>query len=101
MLDEFKKSAKFIAAKNVGAQVVKVIFNFDPETGHIKITYYTEGEPSDGDRDNCELTCSEMIAAFPEIRTAETNCQAFVSDERVTEKDLVVFSRNWPLPPRP
>lgn len=68
------KSAEFIAKRNVSEQVNRVIVTFDENTSHLSILYCLDGDPSDTDRDDCELTCAELIAEFPDIETADTAC---------------------------
>ena len=96
-IGEFKKSAEFIAKRNVSERVVRVIASFDEIVQHLSVVYIVDSEPCDDDREDCELTCAELIAEFPEIRTAETTC---VSEPKhrshQSELDAVVFSRNSP-----
>ncbi|MEN3378452.1 MAG: hypothetical protein V7604_3807 [Hyphomicrobiales bacterium] len=90
---EFKESAQFIARRNVSARVVRVMASFDPNSGNLSVIYCTKGEPTDDDVEDCELTCAELIAEFPQIRTAETKC---VSSEQCAQSDeeAVVFSKS-------
>jgi hypothetical protein len=89
----FKNSAEFIVRRNVSARVARVMVSLDPNSGNLSVIYCTEGEPTDDDVDDCELTCTELIAAFPQIRTAETKC---VSSEQCARSDeeTVVFSKS-------
>jgi hypothetical protein len=90
---EFKKSARFIARRNVSARVARVMATFDPDSGNLSVIYCTEGEPTDDDVEDCELTCTELIAEFPQIKTAETKC---VSSEQCApnDEDAVVFRKS-------
>ena len=90
---EFKESAQFIARRNVSARVARVMASFDSNSGNLSVIYCTEGEPTDDDVEDCELTCAELIAEFPQIRTAETKC---VSSEQCAPDDdeAVVFRKS-------
>lgn len=90
-VDDFKKSANFIAKRNVSERVDRVFASFDPNEGNLFITYCTKSEPTDDDWEDCELMCGEMIAEFPEIIHAKTDCVT-VSQCSVND-DAVVFIR--------
>ena len=70
----FKKSAKLISQRNVSDRVLRVIVSFDQHEGLLKVLYCLQGCPKEGDYEDCELTCTELIAEFPDIRQAETEC---------------------------
>ena len=71
---EFRKSAECIAKRNITDRVISIVVTFDQRTGKLKVIYCLCGEPREGDRENCELTCAELIAEFPEVKLAETLC---------------------------
>ncbi len=71
---EFRASAGFIAKRNVSERVRRIVATFDQTAGHLTVIYAFNEEPSDDDREDCELTCAELSAEFPEIRTSETHC---------------------------
>jgi hypothetical protein len=55
-----------------------------------QLIYCLDREATDDDIDDCELTCTEILAAFPETMTAETSwC---VTDEKIANAE-VVYSR--------
>lgn len=70
----FKKSAAFITQRNVSDRVARVLAGFDADSGSLRLVYCTEAEPTDDDWEDCELACGELIAEFPEITRAETDC---------------------------
>lgn len=70
----FKQSAKFITKRNLTENVVKVSAKFDLAEGSLSLIYFTENKPTEKDLELCELNCAELIAEFPEIRTAKTEC---------------------------
>ena len=92
--ETFKKSAEFISRRNVSDRVLRVIVTFDRDEGRLKVVYCLQGDPNEGDYEDCELTCTELIAEFPEIRVAETEC---VSDAEcvmgIADVEEVVFFR--------
>jgi len=92
-------SAEVIAKRNVSKRVNRVLAAFDESARHLKVVYVVDTEPSEDDRDDCELTCAELtcaelIAEFPEIRTAETSCVS-VTERSAGEDDheTIVFKR--------
>lgn len=70
----FKKSAKFIVSRNINEHVEAVFADFDSEKGSLNLIYCTKGAPTEDDEEDCELSCTELVAHFPEIRIAETRC---------------------------
>ena len=91
-LAEFKKSAAFIAKRNVSERVAFVLATFDSGTGNLQITYCTDAEPDSEDWDDCELTCSEIIAEFPDVVRAETLCCQ--RDQCIEHAESIVFVRS-------
>lgn len=91
--DDFMRTAETIAQRNVTDHVAKIISTFDPDVGHLKVIYHVLGKPTDDDWEECELTCAELIAAFPEIQTAETDCVSLSGLEDHSVLEGVVFSR--------
>lgn len=91
-LAAFKKSAAFIAQRNVSERVARVLASFDPASGNLRLVYCTESQPSDDDWEDCELTCGELIAEFPEITHAETDCVSV--DKCSPDDESVVFAKS-------
>ena len=89
----FKKSARFIIKRNVSERVDRVLASFEPKKGDLRLIYCIRGKPTDDDVEDCEIACAELIAEFPEVRTAETQC---LSSEECTSMDNQdeVFSRS-------
>jgi hypothetical protein len=89
----FKKSAQFIVKRNVSERVDRVLTRFEPKNGTLSLIYCTSDLPTDDDLEDCEIACAELIAEFPEIRKAETQCQP--SEKCVLECGFEeVFLRN-------
>ena len=89
-----KKSAEFIVKRNVSERVARVIVGFDQHDGKLIVIYCLDGELLEDDRQDCELTCTELIAEFPEVKVAETMCvpnEKYPSIYKRTEE--VVYSR--------
>ncbi len=91
-LANFKKAAAFIAQRNVSERIARVLASFDPDNGTLRLVYCSEVAPTDDDWDDCELTCGEIIAEFPELIYAETNC-VFI-DQCPTDTNSVVFEKS-------
>ncbi|MDR2155322.1 MAG: hypothetical protein LBE78_09905 [Burkholderiaceae bacterium] len=88
----FKNSARFIVRRNVSERVDRVLAKFEPKNGRLRLVYCIRGLPTNDDLEDCEIACSEIIAEFPEIREAETQCQP--SEQYASETDLdEIFSR--------
>src|SRR5215467_7143104 len=94
---EFLKEATFIVKRNTNAAVVRVAVRFDDATKHLSVIYCFDHQLNDDYTDWCELTCGELIAAFAEIKTAETTC--CVTDEdwqsKVAKADVVYSRASW------
>lgn len=87
-----KKSAAFIVQRNVSERIARVLASFDPSSGSLRLVYCTEAQPTDDDWEDCELACGELIAEFPEIINAETNC---VPTEKCSlDDEFVVFAKS-------
>ena len=71
---EFLNEATLIASRNVNAAVTRIAVQFDETIKHLSVIYCFDRHVNDDDSDWCKLTCAELIAAFPEIKTAETTC---------------------------
>jgi len=90
----FKKTAQFIVKRNVSERVNRVLAGFDPKNGSLRLVYCTNGAPTEEDLEDCEIACAELTAEFPEIRTAETQCQP--SEKCASENNQdEVFSRAY------
>jgi hypothetical protein len=91
----FKKSGEFIADRNVSDRVLRVVITFEQHEGRLRVVYCLRGEPTEEDCEDCELTCAELVAEFPEIKMAETRCIP-ISEYVISDNDIgeVVFSRS-------
>lgn len=70
--------------------ILRIYASFTPSSGRLSVIYCTAGEPTDDDGDECELTCGELIAEFPEIISADTKCVP-IKDCRGEEENLVYY----------
>ena len=94
----FKKSAQFIVKRNVSERIARVLATFEPQEGILHLIYCTRGTPASDDFEDCEIACAELIAEFPEIKKAKTQCLS--SEEYLLENDKdEVFSSTvgWEL----
>ncbi len=91
--EAFKTSAEFIAKRNVSDRVLRVIVSFDRREAHLKVIYHLRCDPEESDYEDCELTCAELVAEFPEIKVAETRCVSdAVCGNDIGDIGEVVFS---------
>ncbi len=67
-------AATFIAKGNLTPRVFSVRVDWNESQLHLLVQYFVLGEPGDDERELCELTLTELIAQFPDIQTAETQC---------------------------
>ncbi|WP_340647046.1 hypothetical protein [Phenylobacterium sp.] len=88
----FRRSAQLIARRNLNDRINRVLANFNSKDGMLNVIYCVEGDPSDDDIEECEITCAELIAEFPEIREARTLCVSVAQCEHFNVDD-VVFSK--------
>jgi len=89
-----RRSAEIIAGRNISDRVLRVVVTFNSSKGQLRVVYCLASEPTEDDEDDCELTCAELIAEFPEIVIAETSCipiEQYSATE--DETNAVVFSR--------
>ncbi len=84
MLDE---SARYIVRRNLSGNVEAATIQWDAAEGRLERTYYTELAPSDDDEEWCEVAMTELIAAFPDIRTADTHLVRLGADDPGTRGD--------------
>lgn len=70
----FKAEAQLIVSRNVSERIERALASFDLKSRVLRLVYVTNVEPTDEDWDDCELACGELIAAFPNIEKAETDC---------------------------
>lgn len=90
-LDQVTKSSEFIVRRNVSERVSRVLIGFDSSVNKLRVAYYTISDPTDDDCEDCELTCGELIAEFPQIQNAETICLSF-SNYIPRKDDVIVYS---------
>lgn len=89
--ETFVQSARYIAARNLTDNVVAVTASFDALSGHLLVSYYTLGEPTEDDEEWCDITYAELSSAFPEILSARTCCARL--GERTPERGDLVYER--------
>ncbi|OWT73781.1 MULTISPECIES: hypothetical protein [unclassified Achromobacter] len=71
-----EKAAALIAQHNLTPQVAGVRVGWDEVTAKLVVQYFVDGEVADDERELCELTLTELLAEFPDVRTADTQCIA-------------------------
>jgi len=84
-----QRTASLIAKGNVTPQVACVSVDWDGVAGKLTVNYFVDGSINDDERELCELTVAELVAEFPEIRKADTQCLPYSSDECVMNEGIV------------
>ncbi|MGH6860131.1 MAG: hypothetical protein ACRECY_07745 [Phyllobacterium sp.] len=82
-----KAEARHIISRNVTANVAGADIAFIEAPGHIHLSYFLFGTATGADEQERELALCELIACFPEIRTAVSAFGNAV--EMPDEKDLI------------
>lgn len=88
---EFLSSAKLIAKRNLTDNVRAVSASFADQ--HLSVTYYVASEPTIGDEEERELTVAELIAAFPEVKTADAYSEISTGNVIPLRGEHIVFQR--------
>ena len=89
--EAFLAEARLTAARNLTDNIRAVSASLDD--GHLSVTYYMASEPKIADEEERETTVAELIAAFPEVQTADAYSEE-VSGEVVALRDeQIVFQR--------
>ena len=66
-------SARYIVQRNLSSNVEAATIRWGANEGRLDLTYYTSVAPSGEDEEWCEIAMTELIAAFPDIRVADTH----------------------------
>ena len=88
---EFLSSARLIAQRNLTDNVRAISAGFSDR--HLSVTYYVASEPTIGDEEERELTVAELIAAFPEVKTADAYSEISTGDVVPLRGEHIVFQR--------
>ena len=92
MLSEFEAEARLIASRNLTLNVAAIHAKFDDNLGHLDVTYFLFDPPSADDEEFRELLVGELVAAFPEIRTASSKFGSLA--ELDAAQNHLIFVRN-------
>ncbi|MBU9579065.1 hypothetical protein KTE26_11535 [Ralstonia mannitolilytica] len=71
---ELNNAATLIANANVIADVAAVTVAWDADESKLTVVYYVDDVASEAARELCELTTTELIAQFSDIKLAATQC---------------------------
>ena len=89
---DFERSACFIAARNLTANVAAVGASWNDSARHMHVIYYLHGPATDHDEDERELKVGELVAEFSAIQTASSAFGSFEELEKA-ERSKLVFNR--------
>jgi hypothetical protein len=90
-LDEITllRTAGLITRRNLADNVLGAAIEWHDDTGFLRLVYYTKGAPTEDAVEWCELTMTELIAEFTEIRTCDTECIGLAPGEKPPGLGLV------------
>ena len=71
---ELKNAATLIANANVNADVAAVTVAWDADQSKLTVVCYVDDVASEAAQELCELTTTEMIAEFADIKLAACHC---------------------------
>ena len=86
------RAASLIAKGNVNSSISAVRLDWNSALLRVSVLYFVDGDVSDDERELCELTLAELLAEFPEIRTAETQCLPTI-DEAAYAPTISIYRR--------
>jgi len=67
-------ASSLIAKRNLTEKVISVNVNWDDECSKLVVTYYVDGIVHDDERELCEITLSELLAEFSDVKLADSQC---------------------------
>jgi len=71
---QLMNASRLIARNNLTDKVLAVRIGWNDDTSRLTVAYYVDGLPSDDEQELCELTMGELLAEFPDIAQADTQC---------------------------
>jgi hypothetical protein len=88
---EMVREARLIVSRNLTGNVAGAKVSFVKSKGHLHLIYYLFDVSTEYDEEERELSMTELIAAFPEIRTATS---AFASHEEMEAQDRLTLPQS-------
>ncbi|AKU21151.1 hypothetical protein [Massilia sp. NR 4-1] len=88
---ELMNAASSIIKNNLTSRVVAATVDWDDEISKITLTYYINGAETDDDIEFCELSLTELLAEFSDIRLAASQC--INAKENLGKLEGVVYMR--------
>ncbi|ULU23191.1 hypothetical protein [Dyella terrae] len=89
-----EESARYIVKRNISSNVEAATIQWDAAEGKLDLTYYTLLTPLDEDEEWCEIAMTELIAAFPDVRSADTHLVKLGSnDSGRSDDERLVFRK--------
>ncbi|CAP45194.1 conserved hypothetical protein [Bordetella petrii] len=67
-------ASRWIAKNNLTDKVCAVRVGWDNDTSKLTVIYYVDGPPTEDEEDECEITMAELLAQFPDVVQADTEC---------------------------
>ncbi len=86
-------AGRVIVARNLTEHIVAATVTWDEETSKLSLRYYLDREPHEDDEDECEYAMTELIAEFPYLELASTECVRLASADDAQRLEGVVFIR--------
>jgi len=90
---ELYLAGRVIVGRNLTEYVVAATVNWDAETSKLSLRYYVDRDPHEDDEDECEYSMTELIAEYPDIALASTECFRLDAIDDVRHLEGLVFIR--------
>lgn len=90
-IQELVSASTAISKTNVNENVIAVGVAWDENTHKMSVNYYVDGLLSDEERELCDLTVTELLAEFSDIRSADSQC--LNSRDGIKQQDTLVYRR--------
>ena len=72
--DQLLRAARVIVARNLTSNVLLVLVDWLPGQAKLVLSYLTLQPPREEDREEAEVSMTELLAEFPEVADCETVC---------------------------
>lgn len=73
---ELMNASSLIVRSNLNEKIVAVTVVWDKDALKLEVAYYVDGMVSDEERELCDLTLTEMLAEFSDVKIADSRCHS-------------------------
>jgi hypothetical protein len=71
---ELVSASRLIARSNVNEKITAVTVDWDEGIAKLIVTYYIDGLVTNDEQELCELTLTELLAEFSDVKLADSQC---------------------------